>query len=429
MITKGTAGLCLSMYMQRIILHFDMNSYFASVEQQANPFLRGKPVGVCSTMSRRGCIIASSKEAKAFGIKTGCRVNEALDLNPNVVLVEVDPPKYRSTTKAIFSLCAEYTERIEAYSIDEAFLDLSGYVHSFDAAKKIALEIQQRIKKEVGEWLSSSMGISFTRWLAKFGSDTAPKGGIVILTKENLREYLRGRDLQEAWGIASALAARLNALGIYTLDQLVAYPPQNLVSVLKSTGYYLWANVNGIELSGLEAKRPPRTIGHSHVLRKRTNDLRFHQAVIARLAERIGRRLRERGLEAHGFYYYVQFDHRPSFGGSKKVYYPINTTYQIYKFVWDTILPVIRRDVPAMLALGLFGLRPRVNQLKLFDNKKISPELARAIDEINSRYGQETVVQGPLMNLSRFHVPDRIGFRKTMEAEFEDKNVYQYKEE
>jgi DNA polymerase IV len=415
--------------MSKIILHFDMNSYFASVEQQANPFLRGKPVGVCSTMSYRGCIIASSKEAKKSGIKTGCRVNEALALNPDVVLVEVDPPKYRSTTKAIFSLCADYTEKIEAYSIDEAFLDLTGHVQSFEAAKKIGEEIQQRIKKEIGEWLGSSMGISFTRWLAKFGSDTAPKGGIVILTKDNLREYLQGRDLQEAWGIAGALAARLNELGIYTLDQLAAYPPQNLLSILKSMGYYLWANVNGIELSGLEAKRPPKTIGHSHVLRKRTKDLRFHEAIILRLAERTGRRLREQGFEAHGIYYYVQFDHRESIGGSKKMYHPINTTYQIYRFVWDIIWPVIKNDVPAMFALGLFGLRPRVNQLKLFDNKKLSPELSQAIDDINTRYGEETVVQGPLLNLSRFHAPDRIGFRKTMDAEFEDKNVYQYKKE
>lgn len=413
--------------MPKYILHFDMNSYFASVEQQANPFLRGKPVGVCSTMSYRGCIIASSKEAKAFGIKTGCRVNEALELNSNVVLVEVDPPKYRSTTKAIFSLCADYTEKIEAYSIDEAFLDLTGHVQSFDGAKRIGEEIQQRIKKEIGEWLGSSMGISYTRWLAKFGSDTAPKGGIVVLTKDNLYQYLKGRDVQEAWGIAGALAERLQVLGITTLDELARHPVQNLMTVMGKQGYYLWANVNGIELSGLEQKRPPKTIGHSHVLRKRTKDLRFHEAIILRLAERTGRRLREQGFEAHGIYYYVQFDHRESIGGSKKMYHPINTTYQIHRFVWDTILPVIKNDVPAMFALGLFGLRPRVNQLKLFDNKKLSPELSQAIDEINTRYGEETLVQGPLLNLSRFHAPDRIGFRKTMEAEFEDKNVYQYK--
>jgi DNA polymerase-4 len=154
--------------------------------------------------------------------------------------------------------------------------------------------------------------------------------------------------------------------------------------------------------------------------------VRFHQAVILRLAERTGRRLREQGFEAHGFYYYVQFDHRPSFGGSQKVYHPINTTYQIYQLVWGMLCPVVKHDVPAMFALGLFGLRPRVNQLKLFDNKKLSAELSRALDEINNRYGEETIIQGPLLNLDKMHVPDRVGFRKTVEVEFERANFYDY---
>ncbi|MFA6098400.1 MAG: DNA polymerase IV [Patescibacteria group bacterium] len=396
-----------------------MNSYFASVEQQANPFLRGKPLGVCSTMSYRGCIIASSKEAKKVGIKTGCRVNEALEIYKDVILVEVDPPKYRSTTQRIFSLCAEYTEQIEAYSIDEAFLDLTGTVSSLEEAEKIAREIQLRIKNEIGEWLGCSMGIAPTRWLAKFGSDTAPKGGIVLLARENLHQYLKGRDVQEAWGIAGAMASRLAECGIYTLDQLADYPVQNLISVMGIQGYYLWANVNGMELSGLEVKRPPKTIGHSHVLKKRSTDAKFNQAVIMRLAERTGRRLRDQGLEAHGIYWAVQFDDREGLHGSKRLGYPMLTTSQIFHFVWQTVAPAVARNKPGFFALGLFGLRPQVNQLSLFSGKKrLSPELSRALDEINNKYGEETVVQGPLINLDGRHVPDRVGFRKTMEAEF-----------
>lgn len=405
-----------------------MNSYFASVEQQANPFLRGKPVGVCSTMSNRGCIIASSREAKKVGIMTGCRVNEALELYPKVNLIEVDPPKYRSTTKRIFSICSDYTENIEAYSIDEAFLDLTGSVKSFDGAVEIGKKIQQRIQNEVGEWLKCSMGVTWTRWLAKFASDTAPKGEIVVLTKENLFKYLQGRDLQDAWGIANAMEARLNVLGIQTLDQLATYPVQNLMSAFGKVGYYLWANVNGIELNGLEVKRPPKTIGHSHVLKKRDLDQKFHMAVLMRLAERTGRRLRQQGFEAHGFYYYVQFDERPSYGGSRRVHHPIVTTNQIFKLVWEKIAPVVAKDKPGMFALGLIRLRPRVNQLSLFKHKQLSPTLSRAIDELNNRYGEETIVQGPLLKLEKLHAPDRVGFRKTMEAEFSGVSELQYGE-
>ncbi|XOU94936.1 MAG: DNA polymerase Y family protein [Candidatus Kerfeldbacteria bacterium] len=415
--------------MQKIILHFDMNSYFASVEQQANPWLRGKPVGVVATMTPNGCIIASSIEAKKVGIKTGCRVIDAKKLYPKVNLVEVDPPKYRSTTKKIFSICSDYTEDIEEYSIDEAFLDLTGTVETFEQAKKIGKKIQQRIKDEVGIWLKCSIGIAETRWLAKFAGDTAPKGGIVILNKNNLYSYLKGMDLQEAWGIATATAVRLNLLGIYTLDQLADYPVQNLMSSMGVRGYYLWANVNGIEIGNVEVKRLPKSIGHSHVLRKNTKDKRFHQAILMRLCERTGRRLREKKLEAHGIYFYTNLEYRGQVGGSKKVHQPIISTAQIYEYAWEELSKYLNQDRPRFFAVGLFRIGPRVNQLSFFEDKRMSPVLSKALDDINNRYGEEMIVQGMLLKLGKIHAPDRIGFRKTMKAEFDGISNSIYKAE
>ncbi|MCH7492653.1 DNA polymerase IV [Patescibacteria group bacterium] len=412
---------------KKIILHFDMNSYFASVEQQANPWLRGKPVGVVATMTSNGCIIASSREAKAVGIKTGCRVPEARQLYPGIILIEVDPSKYRSTSQRIFSICAEYTEAIETYSIDEAFLDLSGLVSSYEQAVQVARTIQRRIRDEVGEWLRCSMGVAPTRWLAKFASDTAPKGGVVVLTQNNLYSYLQGRDVEQAWGIAGATAARLSELGVTTLDQLARYPVSNIMSSLGIRGYHLWANVNGIELGGLEAKRPPKSIGHSHVLRRRTRDIRFYQSVIMRLCERTGRRLREQGLQAGGIYYQTRLEHRGSVGGSKKVHHPIISTTQIYRHVWEALGDELSRDIPNFFAVGLFRLQPQVNQLTLFNKRaSMSTELSQALDEINSRYGEETIVRGPLLRLGQVHAPDRVGFRQSVEAEFNGIRELQY---
>jgi DNA polymerase IV len=166
---------CVKCKAKKVILHIDMNSYFASVEQQANPFLRGRPVGVCSYLSPGGCIIASSMEAKAKGIKTGCRVSDARMLDPDVVLLENEPSKYRSATDKIFGILKEYTDTFEPYSIDEAFLDLTGWVRDFPAAESLGRDIQCRIKAEIGEWLNSSVGIGWTRFLAKFAGDIAPK--------------------------------------------------------------------------------------------------------------------------------------------------------------------------------------------------------------------------------------------------------------
>ena len=177
----------------RIILHIDMNSYFASVEQQANPFLRGRSVGVCAYLSDNGAIIASSREAKEKGIKTGCKVGQAKALDPNVILLENEPAKYRSTTEKIFRVLREYTDTLEPYSIDEAFLDLTGWVENLEEARVLALKIQSRIKKEVGEWMHSSVGISTTRFLAKFAGDIAPKKSILVIDKNNINSILKKR--------------------------------------------------------------------------------------------------------------------------------------------------------------------------------------------------------------------------------------------
>ncbi len=399
--------------MQRVILHLDMNSYFASVEQQANPFLRGKPVAVLATMTSHGCALASSKEAKAFGVKTGIRADEARQRCPQITFVEVDPAKYRSTTKRIFTILTEYSEAIEPYSIDEAFLDLTGAAPSLEAAAQLGYEIKQRIQDEIGEWLTCSMGVATTRWLAKFGGDTAPKGGLVILHRGNIGAYLTGRDVQEAWGIAAATAARLNALGIFTLDQLMVASPVNMLETMGMRGYELWANVNGVELGGLETPRPPKSIGHSHVLRVRTRDPRFHKGLVARLCERAGRRLRELGLEAHGVYAHASLELRGGIGGSRKLGVGISSTPAMFRAIWAMLEPGVRVDRPTYYAVGLFRLRPMTNQLSLFGALK-SSALARAMDALNNKYGEETVVQGELLRLEDHHAPDRIGFRKTV---------------
>ncbi len=398
--------------MQRIILHLDVNSYFASVEQQANPFYRGKALGVCATMSAYGCVIASSKEAKAVGIKTGCRVRDALAIDPNIILVEVDPPKYRSTTEKIFSILAEYSEDIETYSIDEAFVNLTGFVQGFDGAVKLGAEVKRRIFDEVGEWLTCSMGIAPTRWLAKFGSDTCAKGGLVVLTSENLDEYVRGRELTEAWGIAERMEVRIKNLGIRDLWELKHFPVMNLMEAFGIKGYELWANLNGVELSGVQTPRPPKSVGHSHVLRRRTMDRRFHEAVLMKLCEKTGRRLRGLDMEAGGFW----LGFGTTFGGSgDSVRFPDRTADSriLFKTAVDIFRGQHKAGVPTHFAVGCFDLAPVSRQLSLWSKPK-DYGLARALDEINDKYGEYVVAPGAMFGLEKHHADDRIGFRKTV---------------
>ncbi len=409
--------------MPRAILHLDMNSYFASVEQQANPFLRGRPVGVVATMSPNGCIIASSIEAKAKGIKTGFRIREAQQIDPNIILIPNDAAKYRTVTSGIMRIIQSYTEDIELYSIDEAFLDLTGFVHSLDGAAAISEEIRQRITDEVGEWLRCSAGVAPTRWLSKFGSDTADKGKTLVLHQGNLATHLDPRRVTDAWGIAKRLERRLHLLNIYTLGDLRRYPVANLMTVFGILGYELWANVNGIEFATVQQQRLPKSIGHSHVFAKRATSLEYPKAVLAKLCEKAGRRLRALDMEAHGLWlsYGLSDQARDQFGhsgggGALSLPWPIIDTRDIFHLSWKALI----NDLPAgalpnYLAMTLFRLQPRSDQLEMWPRgKKDAPALAQALDAVNNKYGDFTVTRGSFWGLNEHDVPDRIGFRKTV---------------
>ncbi|OGF31270.1 hypothetical protein A3H09_01635 [Candidatus Falkowbacteria bacterium RIFCSPLOWO2_12_FULL_45_13] len=411
----------------KIILHLDMNSYFASVEQQANPFLRGKAVGVCAYLSPGGCVIASSREAKSKGIKTGCTAAEALKLDPAVVLVENEPAKYRSTTEKIFKILGQYTDRLEPYSIDEAFLDLTdqpslklqpgrraNWAKSIKQAEKIGLELAGRIKNEVGEWLSASVGISWTKFLAKFASDIGPKGGLFLITPSNLEDCLKGRELIDAWGIGQGMAVRLAGFGVNNLLELKNSDKNKIRRVLGRYGYYLWANVNGLEIGAVSSgARAPKSVGHSYCLPRKTADLKYLTAVMYKLCEKTGRRLRgldrEAGSMNVGWSYAREGGYFRSFKTKEKMF----TTAEIYRQAGGLlenhppVLPV------RMLAVSVGALAPVSAQMSLFENNLSVKELSRALDRINDKYGEYTVVKGAMFGLEN-QAKDRIGFRKSV---------------
>jgi len=411
-----------------------MNSYFASVEQQANPHLRGRAVGVVATMTPNGCVIASSIEAKAKGIKTGVRVQDARRLDPDVILIPNDSAKYRSCTEGIWRVLRRYSEDIEPYSIDEAFLNLTGFVHNFTQATAMAEKIRGEIQGQVGEWLKCSIGIAPTRWLAKFAGDTAPKGQTLIVEPRNFPQTIDPRPLTDAWGIASRMERRLNALNLYSLGDLRHYPVTNLMQIFGMMGYVLWANVNGLEIPGYRTLEHPKSIGHSHVFARRAQNLDYAKAVLAKLCEKAGRRLRRLNLEAYGVWLaYGLPDHpatpphtrrghmeggQPGWGGSggRKLAYPLFDTRDIFRHCWQILMTDLPPgQLPRFLAMTLFNLKPRVSQGEIWPRgKHDSPTLARALDDLNDKYGDFTVARGNFWGLTDRDAPDRVGFRKTV---------------
>lgn len=398
----------------RLIMHLDMNSYFASVEQQANPFLRGKSVGVCAYLSERGCIIASSKEAKAKGIRTGCRVSDAKLLDPRAIFIENEPAKYRAVTARIFAILSEYSDKMEPYSIDEAFVDLSDTARDYAHAAELAAEIQQRILDEVGEWLKCSIGISWTRFLAKYAGDTAPKGGILCIRPDNLEACLE-KPVTEAWGIAKAMQRRLSFLGIFTLNDLRRADGIRLKKVLGSYGYYMWANVNGHEIAHITTgAAAPKSIGHSYCLAKRSMDREYIEKVLYKLCEKTGRRLRERDLEARRCCVYVSFHDGEGMQQTETNSEGLFTTDEVFAAAQRCFSRIPLNSTVRMLAISSSRLAPVSGQMTLFASDTFKKrDLGKALDKINDKYGEYTVVKGIMNDMSAV-ARDRVGFRKTI---------------
>ena len=406
----------------KIIAHIDMNSYFASCEQQANPHLRGKPVGVCAYLSQNGCIIASSVEAKQKGVKTGCRVRDALELCPEIVLVENEPAKYRTITRQIFSILADYTDEVEPYSIDEAFLDLTGHIDDLAQAKIVGLKIKKRIKQEVGEWLKSCMGIAETRWLAKFGSDIAGNDQLLIIKKENLPQLFSQVKLTDAWGINLRTEIKLNALGIYDLNDLKNYPVANLMQTLGKNGYYLWANVNGIELAGLKnnEEQKPKSIGHSYCLPRRTTERKYLNSILLKLCEKTGRRLRSQDLEAKHVYVGWGYVNGGGMYKHKKLIKPIFDTRGIFRTASGIFNSFKLSDKVRFLAVSVSNLIPLQSQTSFWEDVLKPKKVAKAMDKINDKFGEYSIMYGSMHGLDK-QAQERIGFRKSEQVRFIDR--------
>ncbi|MFA5186100.1 MAG: DNA polymerase IV [Patescibacteria group bacterium] len=439
-----------------LIAHVDMNSYFASVEQQANPTLRGRPLGVCAYLHKKGCVIAASIEAKRLGMKVGMSVEEAKLKVPSAVFVQNDPPKYRAVTSRVFSILHELTDCVEHYSIDEAFLDLTGWYRDPAEAAWALCKVRKRIRDEVGDWLRCSIGIAPTRFLAKTASDLEKPNGLVVIDKDNLDEILSRLDLEDVCGIGPRIRKRLEKIGIRTLLELKRYPVGNLMRAFGKNGFYLWSKVNGFEVENVtpfDGAPAPKSVGHSYCVPDRVNKEGKVLATLIKLTERAGRRLRALDLMAGSIYvsvgfrpdpYGIQRNHasaqpdpvhdafwRPGAGEGGTLYTlfdePASDSFSLVGAATELLRELWHGERVNFLAVTLTNLGPPSGQTNLvLEMKRIkgSYEIDRkrlastAADKIRDRYGDEAIMFGQMMGLGD-EAPDRIGFRKVEGVEIQ----------
>lgn len=396
------------------VLLLDLNSCFASVEQQADPLLRGKPVVVAAYDTPRGLIISPSVEAKKLGIKLGMSISEARVLCPRLVALAPDPAKYRSVHLKFRKLLSSYTTRVIPKSIDEFILELEGTPCLSYGVNSVAREIKARIKKEIGDFLRVSVGIGPNRYLAKVAASLRKPDGLAEINKDNFEKVYKTLRLTDLTGIKERSAARLAGMGIYTVMDFYRAPPWKLKAAFSSVvGYYWYVRLRGFEIDDVEFAR--RSYGNSFALPRPLKTMRELSPILAKLVTKMTARMRRAGFWARGVHISVLF-RDGAFWHRGRTGEVIFATSDVYKEAYK-ILSLAPKKPVANLAVSCFNLTPaRVTQLDLFGERSKKERLSRAVDSINERWGDFVLIPARMLGTQDV-VQDRIAFGNVKELE------------
>lgn len=371
--------------MSKIIICADMDAYFASVEQQANPKLRGKPIAVIGSGART-VITTRSYEARKYGVKTGMNIYEAKKLCPHIIFVVGDTEKYTYTCKELEKIYLRYTPDVEIYSIDEAFLDITTTHHLFGGPEAIGSSIKSEVKKRFG--INCTIGIAPNILIAKLASDIAKPDGLRWIKPEDLPFLLEDMPVNEMWGIGSRITARLEELSIKTCGELGRASASLLRSKFGIIGEHLKCMGMGLCNRPLIVhQEDPKSIGHSMTLPGNISDRKEIEAYILKLSEMVGRRARRYGFTGKRVTLTIRYPDFETFSKQAMLYDHTNRTHEIYKNAISILNSIRLRDSVRLLGVSLSDLIRESNQMQLFEDRRKEKALLQAMDSINDRYG------------------------------------------
>ena len=280
---------------KRLIMHVDMDAFFASVEQGDQPHLRGQPVAVGGS-SHRGVVAAASYEARQFGVYSAMPATQARRLCPQLVFVPARFERYQEVSAQVFGIFQRYSDLIEGLSLDEAFLDISGS----DPDPAALLEMAQRLKREISHetGLTASVGIAHNKLLAKLASDYDKPDGLVIVPAGDVQRFLDPLPVKRLWGIGKRMTARLHHMGIFTIGQLRKAPLDILDKLFGQQARVLALRAAGIDDRPVKTARTRRSISQEKTFDEDQTDAEALIAIIRRQARRLADKLKEKDLYA-----------------------------------------------------------------------------------------------------------------------------------
>ena len=389
--------------MERIILHCDLNNFYASVETLLNPEFRDKPLAVCGDPKlRHGVVLAKSYPAKACGVKTGDTVNEARRKCPDIIFTPPHHSLYADYSRKVFEIYTRFTDRVEPFGLDECWLDVTASTKLFGDGKTIADNIREIIKIEIG--LTASVGVSFNKIFAKLGSDMKKPDATTLITRDNFKEKIRHLNANELIMIGSNTYKKLNDLNIFTIGDLADADINLMKKNFGIIGEKLVLNARGEDTTPVSLASditPPKSIGHGTTLKADVHSFSEIKPVIVALSEMVATRLRRHDMLTDGIHLHIKDN---TFNGiSKQTLLPFYTdsATDISDAVCDLFQKIynFNNQLPVrMLSVSVYNLTKRDEglQTNMFENNKYS-QMEHSVDKIRERYGYGILKRGILL--------------------------------
>jgi DNA polymerase IV len=396
-----------------LIMHIDLNSCFAIIEQQANALYRNKPVAVAAYDSPRGMVIASSYEAKAKGIKLGVNVGEAKEIDPRVIILMPDAAKYRYAHSLFREVLEPYNDGIHAKSIDEFVIDFHGSpaVSAGRDLVEVGYEIKEKIKEHLGNYVTVNVGIGTNRFWAKTAAGLHKPDGLDVISADNVTQIYKALELTDLTGINYRYQARLNAAGILSTMQFLEAPAEKLhKQVFQSiVGKQWYSRLRGWEVDAVIWGR--KSIGHNYAIGRKTADREELATLLMKLCHKVGMRMRRQGFSARGIHLSLGFQNGYWWAKSQKTGALMYSNQDIYHQATRLLKQVVIPDLATHISVTAYMLVPtEPEQLSVFGGTRLdSKALADAADTINNKYGDYTIMAAAMIGLEDI-ILDRIAF-------------------
>lgn len=379
-----------------MILHVDMDAFYASVEQRDRPELMGRPVIVGGSPQGRGVVAAASYEARRYGVHSAMPTATALRQCPDAVLLAPRIGYYAQVSRQIHEIFERFTPLVEPLSLDEAFLDVRGSVRLFGSPIEIAHQIKATIREELH--LVASVGVAPNKFLAKVASDLEKPDGLVVVDEGSEQEFLDPLPVGRLWGVGRVAGRAFEQLGIRTIGQLGRLPEDTLVAKFGSAGQHLWTLARGLDTRSVVPEHQAKSISHETTFERDIRDREALRAWLLDLTDQVSRRVRAQGLRGKTVQLKVRFSDFRTITRAQSLAEPTDVTDEI----WRTVSQLFDDRLPAplppvrLLGMGVSGLAPSGEQQSLLfggEQRERQSRLDSATDRIRERFGTGAIAR------------------------------------